>query len=172
MGADNMADNIQTTYTDNDKRRWEIEKLRAETTNLKRPYIKSPSSWITIMTALVAVLGIGIQYAKSDREYKLAEIQRQQAVLARQQVLEEIDQANKVLANLQAQQAQVSQRLNRLQANAKQLGEIPTPEAKQLVQELDKSVADLNKINEQAAKQSEKTKESLRALGERLARSR
>ena len=77
-----------------------LEKLRAETASLNRPYIKSPSSWITILTVILGLFGVGLQYAKSDRDYQLAEIKRQQAALetdqtekAKQKILEEITQA-------------------------------------------------------------------------------
>jgi chromosome segregation ATPase len=125
-----VEEDARATYTNDDKLRWEIEKLMAETKNLTRPYIKSPSSWITLMTVILGVFGVGIQYFKSDREYQLAEIKRQQAALEtektsaiRQQALEEITQAKNTLDKLQSEREAVSQNLNGLQAKVTQLEE-------------------------------------------------
>lgn len=68
-----------TTTSDADKLYWEVEKLKEETRNLKRPYLRNPNAAITVVTIMIAVTGVVLQYFKSDREYQLAEIKRQQA---------------------------------------------------------------------------------------------
>jgi hypothetical protein len=171
-----MSNDMQIVYTNDDKLRWEVEKLKAEAVNLRRPYIRTPSSWITIMTVILGLFGVGLQYVKSDREYQLADIKRQQATLeteqtkaARQQVLEEITQAKNTLSQLQSQREQASQNLDALQAQVNQLVEKTSKlasagEIKQVAQEVSKSIAVLNNINEQSVKQSEKATDNLQAL--------
>ena len=123
-----MSENEQNNYTATDKLRWEIEKLQAETHNLKRPYLKTVSSWITILTVILVLFGVTIQYFKSDRDYELAEIKRQQTELQTQRIeadkknlLENISQAKDSLAQLQAQREQVAGTLRVLQSKAKEL---------------------------------------------------
>src|SRR5947209_1359361 len=123
-----MANGNLDEYTNKDKLNWEVEKLKSEVDSLKRPYIKTPSSWITIMTVILGLFGIFIQYSKSDREYQLAEIKHQQASLdtelakkTRQQVLDEIAQAKESLSQLQSQREGASQKLNQLQDKISQL---------------------------------------------------
>ena len=87
-----MNEDKQPNYTDADKLRWEVEKLQAETRNLKRPYLKTAASWITILTVILALFGVTIQYFKSDRDYQLAEIKRQQTELETKRI--EADKKN------------------------------------------------------------------------------
>lgn len=68
-------------YTAEDKLRYEIEKLQAETANLKRAWINNPASWFTVITTIVALIGVAIQYTKSDREYQLIEIKAERLAL-------------------------------------------------------------------------------------------
>jgi len=72
---------VQTNYSEADKLYWEVERLKQETKNLKRPFLRNPNALVTVLTILVAVFGVLIQYSKSHREYQLAEIKRQQADL-------------------------------------------------------------------------------------------
>lgn len=167
-----MEADSQKGYTNDDKLRWEVEKLRAEAKNLNRPYVKTPSSWLTIMTAIVGIFGIGIQYIKSDNAYQLAEIKRQQTILeieqaksARQQVFEEISDAKNTLAQLQSQREQLSQTLNGLQAKAQELqNRASAGEIKQVVNEVSESIKTLSTINDQSSSQSERTARNLETL--------
>jgi DNA repair exonuclease SbcCD ATPase subunit len=174
-----MSENKQHNYTAEDKLRWEIEKLQAETHNLKRPYLKTASSWITILTVILALFGVTIQYFKSDRDYELAEIKRQQTELEtkhieadKKNLLENISQAKDSLAQLQAQREQVSSTFRGLQAKAKELESKATTlavkgessEVKQLVQDVNSSIEQLASLNNQAASQSEQTAQNLQAL--------
>src|SRR2546430_916774 len=108
-----MSDNEQTAYTDNDKREWEIEKLKAETKTLNRPFLRTPSSWITILTIILAVSGVTVQYFTSNREYQLAEIKKNQAILdtekaqsQQERVQQQISAAQTSLAALQSQRTE------------------------------------------------------------------
>ncbi|MBC8153908.1 MAG: SPOR domain-containing protein [Bacteroidetes bacterium] len=68
-------------YTVEDKLRCEIEKLEAETANLKRTWIDNPASWVTILTTIVALGGVALQYTRSDREYQLVQIKTERLAL-------------------------------------------------------------------------------------------
>lgn len=173
-----MGEDKQLKYTDEDKLRWEVEKLQAETHNLKKPYLKTASSWITILTVILALFGVTIQYFKSDRDYQLAEIKRQQTELETKRIeadkknlLENISQAKDSLAQLQAQREQMAGTLRGLQDKAKDLESKATTlakgesgEVKQLVQDVNKSIEQLASLNNQAVSQSEQTTQNLQAI--------
>ncbi|GAB3227130.1 hypothetical protein [Spirosoma arcticum] len=91
-----MADN---PYTPDDKLHWEIAKLQAETKNLKQTWIRNPASWFTIITTLVALTGVVIQYVKSDGAYQLIQIKAEQLKLETQQ----IEQQNATLKSAREQ---------------------------------------------------------------------
>lgn len=91
-----MANNA---YTPDDKLQWEIAKLQAETQNLKQAWIRNPASWFTIITTLVALTGVVIQYLKSDAEYQLIQIRAEQLKLETQQ----IEQQNATLKSAREQ---------------------------------------------------------------------
>ena len=50
------------TYSAEEKLKWEIEKLQAETQNLKRPWIANPASWLAIVTTVIALTTAFAQY--------------------------------------------------------------------------------------------------------------
>src|SRR5688572_25079895 len=56
-----------------DKLHWEVRKLQSDC----RPWFAGPAG----ITALVAVLGIGIQWFRSDAEYKSAQLKTERAQL-------------------------------------------------------------------------------------------
>lgn len=76
----------QPNYTPEEKLRWEIEKLQAETSNLKRPWIGNPASWFTIITTVVALTTVVIQCTKSNNEYNINQIKTEQLKLERTQI--------------------------------------------------------------------------------------
>jgi len=55
------------------KEELEKQKLLAEINNLKRSWIKLPASWVSIITIIVALFGLGFQY----RNHKMEEIEAQ-----------------------------------------------------------------------------------------------
>jgi len=77
--SENKPGEPDAPHSGADKLYWEVEKLKEETRNLRRPFLHNPNTIITALTILIAVLGVILQYFKSDREYQLAEIKRQQA---------------------------------------------------------------------------------------------
>jgi len=110
-------------YTPDEKLRCEIEKLRAETLALRRPFYQTPGPWLAGVTALAGIIGVGIQYQKSERAYELAAIKREQAqldiaVLERKRAQADSARARADSARLQAdsQLTLVSQQLQSTQA--------------------------------------------------------
>jgi hypothetical protein len=73
-----MSNHEDVKYTTDEKLRWEIEKLRAEVDGLRRAPYRNPN---LLLTALVGLAGIGLQYANSARTYTLAQKKTEQAKL-------------------------------------------------------------------------------------------
>lgn len=98
------------TYTPEEKLRWEIEKLQAETKNLKRPWIGNPASWFTIITTVAALTTVVIQCTKSSNEFERIEIKTEQLKLERTQIETQIANIRKQTEQLKkARQVIVSQ---------------------------------------------------------------
>lgn len=173
-----------SVYTESDKLHWEVDKLRAEVTGIQRSYLKSPGSWIPMVTAIVAIIGVGVQYFKSDREYQLADIKRQQALLDIQRLEDTKRDTNKVIADARATLAELdSQRqqseaklkatTDALFAAEKRLSDLTLTtdikgELDRVIGEVKTSIADLNNVNTQAAANSEEATRSLEILGTEL----
>jgi hypothetical protein len=83
---------------DHDKRHWEIEKLKAETEQIRRPAYLSPTAFCAVVAAVVALLGAGFMYQRNliladraDVDRKMAELDtamlnRQKSELATESV--------------------------------------------------------------------------------------
>lgn len=124
-----MSIKAEQIYTSEDKLRWEIEKLQAETKNLKRIWISNPASWFTIITTIVALSSVAIQYVNSDKDLILKQIQKDQLKLdldkmandsvalsvARQQLQNQILLAQGELAKLKASPTTSDQNNNQFQ---------------------------------------------------------
>jgi len=55
-------------YTDADKTHWEVEKLKAEAQNVRRPFLRTPANAISLATGAIAVVGSVFQYLRTDFE--------------------------------------------------------------------------------------------------------
>jgi hypothetical protein len=53
---------------------WEVEKLKAEVQNLRRPPLLSPATWVSVGSVMAAALGIGLQWQRSNVESERANI--------------------------------------------------------------------------------------------------
>jgi hypothetical protein len=117
---DFMTEMLTPPHDQDEKSRWEIAKLRAEVHALNRAPYKNPSLFLAGLTALVGMLGIGIQYAKSDNAYQLAEIKRQQASLEIAQLAIKRSEADSLLTiavtQLQATSARRAEQERKLAA--------------------------------------------------------
>ena len=146
------------TPDDTDRLHWEIEKLRAETESLRRPAYLSPTTLISVATALVALLGAGFQYqinqvraAKAELEasqniFRAEQTQSELALLERrkEELATTIDamQAENIkmterLANIRTELAKAEDGIQRAAVNA------TSPEARQTLTEAQRSVATL-----------------------------
>jgi hypothetical protein len=104
--------------------RLETEKLRAEIDQLRLRWYQSPSTWIAIATTLLAILGVGLQYASSRRENQLADIKLERAQLDLRQVEEQrqaaqaaIQASKSVLDTLLRNRRSIERQLARLRAD-------------------------------------------------------
>jgi malic enzyme len=170
---------------ENEKVHWETEKLKAEVDNLKKRPRPFGQSIVTIISAATAVLGIGIQYVRSDLDYKRADILKQQALWDVQRLTEEkkelsafIDSATESLADLEKQRETASMGL---EAATKALAEVdarmkdqqkaataPDPQTAQLISRARTEIATASRANSTAAQTSVETSTKLRELGTRV----
>jgi hypothetical protein len=104
--------------TDDEKRYWEVRKLRAETRALRRSPLRNPNIMLTGVTALVGVIGMYVQYTRSNKEYQLAQIKTEQAKLEIEQLdaqrtraTELLEQAKRDVAATQQRRADAERRL-------------------------------------------------------------
>lgn len=61
-------------YTPEMKLQLEIEKLKAETANLRKSWFRSPASWVSITTIVLALFGLGFQYKNYKTEAAEAQL--------------------------------------------------------------------------------------------------
>jgi DNA repair exonuclease SbcCD ATPase subunit len=175
-----MPENSTVKYTTEDKLRWEVEKLQAEVVNLKRAWIHNPASWFTIITAIVALVGVAIQYVKSDNAFTLSEIKRQQSELKtsetenlRQQLLSQVTQTKNDLSQLQTERDKVSNELNSLLKNAKELQDKANSAAemagiREAAQKVTNSLDELRILNQQVSDRAQETQGNLQAISTAL----
>jgi myosin heavy subunit len=165
-----MAEESQAPYSDEDKLQWEVKKLQAETTSLKRPWISNPVSWIAMVTSAAALAGVFIQYAKSDREYKLSQINLEENVLktaevenSRQILLAQVKQITDESSQAEKKRDQALSDLNSLLSYANELQQkLPSEAAniKDTTQRISNSIQNL----QQASDRAKETESSLQVL--------
>jgi hypothetical protein len=105
-------------YSETDKLYWEVERLKEETKNLKRPFWRNPSYLVTVMTIIVAVFGMALQYYKSDFAYQQAEVKTQIARLQLEKIGDETQRAQAAYQRVQQQLKEADERLASLRAQA------------------------------------------------------
>ena len=93
------------------KLRLEIEKLQAEIDNLRRPWIKNPATWVSLITIFVALCGLGFQYvnhqvaaAAATQKLEQAKTQLEESQ-TRHQATDELAALDKKLEDLKKQLA-------------------------------------------------------------------
>ena len=169
-----------SSYT---KEELEKQKLAAEIANLKKPWIKNPVSWVSIMTIALALFGLAFQYRnhkfeEAEAQRKLADVNGelkdvQEALSQKEprlkQVDAEIDGATKQLSQLtsereqlQKQLATLNEQLKDLQAKANSLPATPdNQKIKDSVKVAAFVIGDLQKKNESILDKSKSVTESL-----------
>lgn len=178
-----MNQNIPVEYNTETKLRYEIEKLRAETQHLTRPWLHNPASWITILTTVIALGSVGFQAIKSDYEYRSSQIKLEQAKLdiektadKNERLNNEVARAEMLLNQVNEQREQAQSELASLETQANKLKELAaqlpanaqTSELKDVAQKTSRSIDQLRTINKQSVAQSEETAGNLRAIRESL----
>lgn len=178
-----MDSNSPVEYNVETKLRCEIDKLKAETKNLTRPWIHNPASWITIVTTIIAIGGVLFQAVRSDYEYRRSEIKLEQAKLEivkaedkSEKLKDEVARAEALLNQLNDQRQSASAELALLEEQSKKLkdfaAQLPATaenkEIKEVAQKTSTSLAQLRTINKRSIAQSEETAGNLRAIRESL----
>lgn len=178
-----MDSNSPVEYNVETKLRWEIDKLKAETKNLTRPWIHNPASWIAIVTTVIAVGSVLFQAIKSDYEYRRSEIKLEQAKLEivkaedkSEKLKDEVARVEMTLNQLNDQRQSASAELALLEEQSKKLKDlvaqlpatVENKEIKDVAQKTSTSLAQLRTINKRSIAQSEETAGNLRAIRESL----
>jgi len=88
-------------YNADDKLHWEAKKLEAEFDEMSRHFARKPTFWLSAVPAVVAVVGIGLQYYASSLDYKKADIMREKANLDTAQLKQEVNLLEKELRSLE-----------------------------------------------------------------------
>jgi hypothetical protein len=92
----------------------EIDHLREQTRDLRRSTYRTPTFWISVATALVAIGGVFIQAMWSKNEYTLAKIEKEQAILAQSKAEDDLNRLNQQQAVLKGELATLNGILERL----------------------------------------------------------
>jgi len=111
------------------KEELEKQKLLAEISNLKKSWIKLPASWVSLITIIVALFGLGFQY----RNHKTEEIEAQNKLSA-------------VTQNLKAVQNELDRKEPRLKEIDVEINKATT-DLNQLTSEREGVQAELNQLN-------------------------
>jgi hypothetical protein len=98
-----------------EKERWETAKLKAEAEQITHPFRKNPTVWFSLLTVLIATVGVGIQCAASRAELRLAQIEVARAELRLDSLHRSKRQLDSVLAVTQATYAELSTKLTQVQ---------------------------------------------------------
>jgi len=157
-------------YDPAEKLRWEIEKLQAEAEHLRRPWLKTPASWVAIVTTMVALAGVALQSARSNREYELAEIRHEKTQLDIVRAEEVRKQTEASLRKVQAQRARAEKEFEVLQRQINGLkAQLPsTPEAQAAFSKTKESLEALKAAGTELDAQTDQAVGELEALGETL----
>jgi hypothetical protein len=140
--------------TADDKLDWEIQKLQAEVSNLRKPWIQQPSSWTTLMTVFLGIAGIGIQAFFSQKDYKIAQIKTERAILdqvkaenAKQVLFVQIDGAKATLLSLKSQREQLQKGIASLKQQSNRLAAVKLEKSNtDLRRQINKIRSDTDKI--------------------------
>lgn len=109
----------------------ELRKLRAEIANLERPWYRT--NWVALVTSVVAILGVGIQWVRSDLEFRQAKIDAAQAkfdrdVIARETAALEVrrDKHKSEIATLETEAVALRATIAQLNAERARLASLAT----------------------------------------------
>ncbi len=102
----------------------EIEKIKAETIALSKPFTK-PAGWIPLFIAAGSILTVYAQWEHSSLKVKEAVFDKKQELAAMEQELgnkrEEQQKINNILINIKLQLTQVESKKSSLEVKAKEL---------------------------------------------------
>ncbi len=106
----------QGPYSNEEKLQWEVAKLQQDVSNLQKPWIRQPGSWISIVTTLLALVvgGYNLNLASYQKERNLWAADK-----AQKEAIEASELRDKTLAEKKRAQVDVQDAQNQLK-NIKQ----------------------------------------------------
>jgi len=147
-------------YSESDKLQWEIEKLKVETTNLRRPFLRQPTLWLALAPLVLSLAGNAVQYSKAERDRQLAEIKREKLDLETEKLQKKEIQLQDSLAKTKRMLEEGSSQLQNVQQRLVELqGEIATASSSK--EALLRTVGELRKSTSAVQQISDNTAESL-----------
>jgi chromosome segregation ATPase len=180
-------------YTPEMKLQLEIEKLKAETANLRKSWFRNPASWVSVTTIVLALFGLGFQYKnhKAEAAEALTKLEKTQAQLRESQealdrttrgieentpryqmLMSEIDKATNTLDQLKTDRGKLQSELDALLAQVKDLETkasqlADTPENKPIkdaVKITSRSIGNLQTTNREVTQKADSVSENLKKL--------
>ena len=94
-------------YSEADKLHWEVERLKEETKNLKRPLLRNPNYLLTTITIIIAAFGMLLQYQKSDIQFQKAELERAKTEKEIEKAKEELERVTSSVAPLKEEKKEL-----------------------------------------------------------------
>lgn len=148
---------VASRFTAEDKLHFEALKAKADAEAASRPSYKNPSFWVSGVSALAAVVGIGGQYLASQQKYdqavlahQRAELDRQLAEVKRDSAKLDLTATQQQVEELKRQGAQLQQAYDDLKRSTDELKAVREQREKELA-EVEKALVGLRANNAVAA---------------------
>jgi hypothetical protein len=139
-------------FTQEDKLRYEIEKLELEIKEKRRSYFNQPAFWIPILTIAISLSGNVFQWSNSKNEKTLVDIQIAQAKLDKQKADDQLKALQQQIDAAQAAYESTNQKIaeaeKRLQEATEKLGASQSPQVAAAAAEAGRALADARQINQ------------------------
>ncbi len=142
--------------TQEDKLRYEIEKLELEIKEKRRSFFNQPTFWIPVITIAISLIGNILQWSNSENEKTLVDIQIAQTKLDRDRTQIQLDALKQQLQDAQSIYEATNQKIaeaeQRLQEATNKLAqsESQSPQLKAVAAEAGRILADARQSNQRA----------------------
>lgn len=149
-----------TRFTEDDKLHYEVTKLKLEAKALEKPYVKQPTTWVTIAGLLISIALNLSQCSKTKNEEDRAEINLARTQLAQEKANKLNDSIklattslNAKMKNTQLQLDNIQRRVNDAKMSINSLGsstEITTVQSNRILTDVKSTLNQINRINSAA----------------------
>jgi cell division septum initiation protein DivIVA len=140
--------------TQEDKLRYEIEKLELEIKEKRRSFFNQPTFWIPMITVAISLSGNVFQWSNAKNEKTLVEIQIAQAKLDKDRTQIQLDALKQQLQDAQSIYESTNQKIaeaeSRLKEATEKLSQFQSPQLKAAAAEAGRVLADARQINQRA----------------------